>query len=87
LTLAADPTAGALIPGGGGLRKLRIGLSGRGKRGGARVIYYYFNEDEPVFLLDVYAKNEADDLSAGELADLAAIAKAIAAAARAKRRT
>jgi len=61
--VAYDPTRGDLIPGTGGLRKLRVGLSGSGKRGGARVIYYFYNEDVPVLLMAVYAKNEKADLS------------------------
>ena len=51
--VAYDPTRGDLIPGTGGLRKLRVGLSGSGKRGGARVIYYFYNEDVPVLLMAV----------------------------------
>ena len=61
--VAYDPTRGDLIPGTGGLRKLRVGLSGSGKRGGARVIYYFYNEEVPVLLMAVYAKNEKADLS------------------------
>jgi hypothetical protein len=61
--VAYDPTRGDLIPGTGGLRKLRIGRGGGGKRGGARVIYYFYNEDIPVLLMAVYAKNEKADLS------------------------
>ena len=61
--IAYDPTRGDLIPGSGGLRKLRVGLSGSGKRGGARVIYYFYNEDVPVLLMAIYAKNEKADLS------------------------
>jgi len=45
------------------LRKLRIPLQGRGKRGGGRVIYWYYNEGYPAVLMWVFAKNEADDLS------------------------
>lgn len=61
--IAADPEAGAVMRGTGGVRKLRIGLRGRGKRGGGRVIYWYHSQDYPAVLLFVYAKNEADDLS------------------------
>ena len=61
--LASDPEAGDVVPGTGGVRKLRVAASGRGKSGGARVIYYYLDEDTPVFAIAVYAKNEADDLS------------------------
>jgi hypothetical protein len=61
--IAYGPTSGDLIPGTGGLRKLRVGRSGSGKRGGARVIYYFYNEDVPILLMAIYAKNEKADLS------------------------
>jgi hypothetical protein len=61
--LALHPASGDLIPGTGGVRKLRWGLEGRGKRGGARVVYYYHNDDIPVFALTAYAKNEQANLS------------------------
>ena len=61
--LAANPTAGDVIQGTGGVRKLRWGLEGRGKRGGARVIYLYQKADLPLFALTIFAKNERADLS------------------------
>ncbi len=61
--LAYYPTAGDLIPGTGGVRKLRWGLEGRGKRSGARVVYFYHDPDVPIFVLTAYAKNERADLS------------------------
>jgi hypothetical protein len=61
--LAANPTAGDLIPGTGGVRKLRWGLERRGKRGGARIIYFFHNTQLPLFLLTAFAKNERTDLS------------------------
>jgi hypothetical protein len=64
--LAYNPSAGDLIPGTGGLRKLRWGLEGRGKRGGARVIYYFHNSGLPLFALTAYAKNERADISQAE---------------------
>ncbi|MGH9345832.1 MAG: type II toxin-antitoxin system RelE/ParE family toxin [Vicinamibacterales bacterium] len=64
--LAREPEAGALIPGTGGVRKLRWGLSGRGKRGGARVIYFFHSARMPLFLLTVFAKNQRADLSQAE---------------------
>lgn len=70
--LAANPEAGTIIKGTGGLRKLRIALPGRGKRGGARVIYWYHSERYPVVLLWVFAKNEADDLTAKQRKQLVA---------------
>ena len=61
--LAHHPTVGDLIPGTGGVRKLRWALEGRGKRGGARVIYFYHDADMPLFALTAFAKNERADLS------------------------
>jgi hypothetical protein len=61
--IAADPAGGDLVPGTGGLRKRRIALPGRGKRGGARVITLYLGEQRPVYALFVFAKNERADLS------------------------
>jgi hypothetical protein len=61
--LAYHPMAGVMVPGSGGVRKLRWGLEGRGKRGGARVIYFYHDVDMPLFLLEAYAKNERENLS------------------------
>jgi hypothetical protein len=64
--VAADPRGGVVIPGLGGVRKLRVGFGGRGKRGGARIIFLFGGEDVPVFLLAAFAKNEKADLSAAE---------------------
>lgn len=61
--LAANPEEGQLVPGTGGVRKLRWAVEGKGKRGGLRVIYYYFNRSMPLFALDIYAKNEKANLS------------------------
>ncbi|SEP46067.1 RelE toxin of RelE / RelB toxin-antitoxin system [Rhodospirillales bacterium URHD0017] len=68
--LAYNPMAGDLIQGTGGVRKLRWRLEGRGKRGGARVIYFYYSADVPVFALTAFAKNERTDLSQKERNDL-----------------
>lgn len=65
--LVADPECGDLIRGSGGLRKLRWAGSGRGKRGGVRIIYYWAVDAATILLLLVYAKNEMDDLTAQEL--------------------
>ena len=73
--LASNPTAGVLIPGTGGVRKLRWGLDGRGKRGGARVIYFYHNADLPVFALTAYAKNERSELSQADRNDFRRLTK------------
>jgi hypothetical protein len=64
--LAADPLCGLVIPGSGGVRKVRFGFGGRGKSGGARILYLFGGEDLPVFMLAAFAKNEKADLSASE---------------------
>ena len=61
--LALNPKSGDVIEGTGGLRKLRWARPGMGKSGGARVIYYFYNETMPLFLLTAFAKNEKVDLS------------------------
>jgi hypothetical protein len=67
-SLATNPEAGVLIPGAGGIRKLRWKDSrrGKGKRGGLRVIYYWFLSDEEIWLLTLFDKDEAADLTKGE---------------------
>jgi hypothetical protein len=60
--IVANPEAGDLIRGSGGVRKLRWGLAGRGKRGGVRVIYYRRLRHGQVWMLTMYAKNEADTI-------------------------
>lgn len=64
--LAADPEAGVVIPGTGGVRKLRWAASGRGKRGGGRVIYYYYDQRMPLFLIAFFQKAVKADLSPNE---------------------
>jgi hypothetical protein len=63
LALALRPEQGDLIRGSGGLRKLRWGLAGRGKRGGARVIYYWDKPTEAFYMLYAYTKQEQGDLT------------------------
>jgi hypothetical protein len=70
LFLAARPDAGSVIKGSGGMRKLRWAGSGRGKRGGLRVIYYWWVAKDRISLLLVYPKNEMDDLTADQLKQL-----------------
>lgn len=68
--LAARPEIGKVIKGSGGLRKIRWALRGQGKRGGARVIYFWWISDDKVLLLDIYPKNEKEDLSSQEIKQL-----------------
>ena len=64
--VGANPKAGKIMPNTGGVRKLRWALAGKGKRGGARVIYYYHSDRLPLFLLSAYPKNEKANLSKAE---------------------
>ncbi len=64
--LAQHPDKGDVIPGTGGLRKLRWATTGKGKRGGARVIYYYFVTGASLFLMTCYKKSDREDLTADE---------------------
>ncbi len=61
--IAAEPMAAPVIPGTGGIRKLRWAGSGRGKRGGIRTIYYFHAGPEAIYLLTAYAKAAQEDLS------------------------
>lgn len=65
--LIEDPEAGDLIPGSGGVRKLRWGVAGRGKRGGIRVIYYARTRYGHIWMLTLYAKNVMENISAKAL--------------------
>lgn len=61
--LASNPERGVVIPGTGGVRKVRWAIKGRGKRGGARVVYFYHDDQMPVFLLAAFAKSAKVNLS------------------------
>jgi hypothetical protein len=65
--LAARPDAGDIVKGSGGIRKLRWAGSGRGKRGGLRVIYFWWVTKGRISLLLAYPKNEMDDMTAEQL--------------------
>lgn len=66
LVLLVKPRAGAVVAGTGGIRKLRAPLPGRGKRGGARVLYLYIELRGCIYFLLAYAKNEQVDLTPGQ---------------------
>ena len=79
--LAAFPEEGDEIPGTGGVRKIRFAAKGKGKSGGVRVIYYYFDDHVPLYALLIYGKGERADLTPDErrvVAAFAARAKALA---------
>jgi len=67
LALVLSPEMGALIPGSGGLRKVRWSMAGRGKRGGVRTIYYWAVAQDQILMLLMYAKNEQDNLTSEQL--------------------
>ena len=71
--LLFNPAAGDIIKGSGGLRKLRWRSAAKGKRGGIRVIYYWYVEDSEIFLLLAYGKTEKADLSTKEIKILRAL--------------
>jgi hypothetical protein len=68
--LLNDPDTGSVMPGCGGLRKMRVAdpRRGKGKRGGVRVIYLHIEELDKIHLVTVYGKDQKDDLSAGDKA-------------------
>jgi len=73
IRLCEFPDAGDLIKGSGGLRKIRQAAKGKGTRGGSRVIYYFAVAKETFFMLDIYVKNEKEDLSQMEINKLRSI--------------
>jgi hypothetical protein len=75
--LATNPEDGDVIPCTGGIRKLRWGRMGTGKRGGIRVIYFYHDLGMPLYLLLAYAKSRATDLTPDEKRTLTALANTL----------
>jgi hypothetical protein len=83
--LAETPEVGDEIPGTGGVRKLRFGAQGKGKSGGARVVYYFFDRDNPLYAVFIYGKGEQADLTPDQVKAVAGFAAGIKATAKARR--
>jgi mRNA-degrading endonuclease RelE of RelBE toxin-antitoxin system len=75
--LMANPEVGAVIPGAGGVRKVRWAVDGKGKRGGLRVIYYWITKRGHILLLTLYRKSEVTDLTPKERKALGALVKTL----------
>ncbi len=75
--IARNPEAGDVIPETGGIRKVRWRRPGKGKRGGARVVYFYRDVRMPLFLLLIYAKAQREDMTAEERKRVRALAAAL----------
>lgn len=75
LALVLRPEQGSVIPGGGGLRKMRWTLRGKGKRGGVRVVYYWIAAEDQFYMLFAYPKTRQSDLSKDQLRILRRLAK------------
>lgn len=75
--MARNPESGDVIPGTGGIRKMRWGRAGSGKRGGARAVYFYYHSDAPLYLLLAYAKASAEDMTAQQKKAVVAVVGAL----------
>lgn len=84
--LAESPEAGDEIPGTGGVRKVRFAAKGKGKSGGVRVIYYYFDQGNPLYAVFIYGKGEQANLTPDQTKAVAGFAAGIKAAAKARRK-
>jgi len=69
--LLQHPEYGKVVPGSGGVRKLRWKMSGKSKSGGARIIYYYKRKDDEIWLLTIYSKSEIENIPAHILRQIA----------------
>jgi len=75
LALMLRPEQGALVPGGSGLRKLRWGQPGRGKRGSLRVLYSWDADRDRIYMIYVYEKTKSSDLTRAQLKELARVVR------------
>ena len=73
--LSIHPQSGTVMQGTGGVQKLRWARKGKGKRGGVRIIYFFYSEDMPLFLLTIFGKGEKENLSKAERNELAKLVK------------
>jgi hypothetical protein len=85
LHLALHPQSGDEIPGTGGVRKVRFAAKGKGKSGGVRVIYYFLDENTPLYAIFLYGKNEQINLTSDQKNQVTAFAHAIKSAAKVRR--
>ena len=69
--LIQQPEAGKVVPGSGGVRKIRWAVTGRGKSSGVRVIYYFKKQDDEIWLLTIYSKGEVENIPAHVLRQIA----------------
>ena len=75
--IARNPFSGDLIPGTGGVRKVRWGSNNKGKSGGVRVIYYFYDETAPIFLLTAYGKGEKENLTSDQKKQISNLAQVL----------
>ena len=75
--ISVNPAAGEIMPGGGGVRKVRVPGRGKGKSGGYRVLTYYMTVNEPVYLISVINKDKIANLNDAQLAVVKSVAKDI----------
>ncbi len=73
--IARNPEVGDIISGTGGVRKVRWGSKNKGKSGGLRVIYYFYDELAPIFLLTVYGKGEQENLTSEQKKQISVLAQ------------
>jgi hypothetical protein len=69
--LLQNPEAGQIVRGSGGVRKVRWAITGKGKSGGVRVIYYFKKQDDEIWLLTIYSKSEVESIPAHVLCQIA----------------